>query len=1009
MPARVPSLLALSLMVGGCAREQPSGPWARARTIGTLDEGIGGDKAIAQPGDLVLENDRLRVAILAGRNSMGPGLHGGSLVDADLQWQDAAVDGGRGRDQWNEMFPTFNMNIPLAAGEGTVWIEDDGSDGGAAVVRVHAKGDPFLTMLWALWGPVSMPAMWITHDYVAEPGVPWIRMKTVVTFQETAEPVTEGEPMEYPIGGLDVMIDGVERGILGGDFFLPGGSLDVFAPGIGFDEDGAVFEANESGRNIFADPFEFPWLACVGDGISYGIVPSQGSAYVPLFTASQTVVVGAKVTGAAPPLPRFAPDRAFSYERTFVVGQGDVGSVVDAWIELQGLPHGSVRGVVVEQGTRLPMSKADVIVYRRGETTPFSQWLTDVRPDDERMDGSFGGKLPVGDWELMFHRAGRPDSPRIPVRVDEGGEVSVLIEAPRPGLVTFTIRDETGAPVPAKLTVFREDRRRPSTRQPILGDGFIAGDPEFVVFADQGVGELELPDGRYSVVASRGLEYELDVSEPFEVSAIRSYHLDLDVFRSIDTQGWVSADLHVHSAPSHDSGVTLPDRVRTMVAEGVEFFAGTDHDFITDFQPVIESMGLQDWVQSTVGLETTTIEQGHFLGFPLQKNWLGDNGGALDWQGLPPQGIIDGLREQGRRAGFEPVVFIGHPRDGILGYFDQYGFDPFAGAPGAPSFATSTFYALAGTVLDTNLNDALYATLDADALELFTSKRLDVHRTPTQVEVDAYNAGQTDAEAVTAWAARTMEEQEALSGDVYRLSPDLQGNVDDWFTLLNLGYRHTAIANSDTHGLTSTEAGCPRNWVMSPTDTPGMIDAQDVADAVREHRVVASYGPFVQLWVEGAEIGSEVVAQGPVDIRVEVQAPSWVDVDRVELYENGTLVQEWEVTWSGSNLRFSEATTREPARDAWYVVVVMGDESLEPVFTPVEIPYIPLDEAVTGALGRLTLFQSPLFASLLVPVRYPKKYPVFPYALTNPVWVDVDGGGWEPPGRPAWLKPAIVP
>ena len=50
---------------------------------------------------------------------------------------------------------------------------------------------------------------------------------------------------------------------------------------------------------------------------------------------------------------------------------------------------------------------------------------------------------------------------------------------------------------------------------------------------------------------------------------------------------------------------------------------------------------------------------------------------------------------------------------------------------------------------------------------------------------------------------------------------------------------------------------------------------------------------------------------------------------------------------------------------------------------------------------------TPLFADLLVTVSYPKKYPVFPYAITNPVWVDVDGGGWTPPGLPTWLRSAV--
>ena len=92
-----------------------------------------------------------------------------------------------------------------------------------------------------------------------------------------------------------------------------------------------------------------------------------------------------------------------------------------------------------------------------------------------------------------------------------------------------------------------------------------------------------------------------------------------------------------------------------------------------------------------------------------------------------------------------------------------------------------------------------------------------------------------------------MAEQEGLVDGTYKLSVDVQGTVDDWFTLLNLGFRYTALGNSDTHGTTSTESGCPRNYVLVDEDDPAFLDDQLVADAVRAHRVVASYGPFVRM------------------------------------------------------------------------------------------------------------------------------------------------------------------
>jgi hypothetical protein len=987
----------------GCGKATPDGPFARARVITGLDDGIGGEKAMARAGDLVIENEHLRVGILAGRTSMGPGLFGGSLVDADLQWNDPAVDGGFGRDQWNELFPTVNMNVPQADSEPSVEIIAEGSADEAAVIRVHGKGAPFLDLLQALWPLVKMPDMWLTHDYVAEPGVPWLTLRTTVTFQETDAPVAEGEPVDYPLGGLDVVGDGLDGGMIAGDFFLSGGSLDVFAPGIGFDEDGAVFEAAEAGINTFATPFEFPFVAGVGDGVSYGIVPMAGSAYVPLFTSSQTVIVSGKKSGEGIP-GRFTPARALTYERYFLVGHGDVASLVDQYVALRGVPAGTLEGKVIEQGTAWPMSKAQVLVFEPGAQHPWSQFRTDVRPDDGLADGSFTGQLPEGTWEVVFHETGRPPGERRTVQITAGTVTQVVLEAPRPGTLTFAVRDEVGQPVPAKVSIFRADSEAPSTRVPSYGDSFIAGAPEWVLFADQGEGEVPLADGDYYAVASRGIEYELDRSEVFRIDATRSRHLDLQVVRSVDTEGWISADLHVHSAPSHDSGVTLPDRVRTMVCEGVEFFSSNDHDFLTDFAPVVEELGLEAWVQSAVGIETTTIEQGHFLGFPLRKDFRGDAGGALDWYGMTPAEIIAALRKIGTDAGNDPMVFVAHPRDGILGYFDQYGFDPFDGEPGAPSFSTSLFYALGSSG---SVNDGENGTLEYDAMEMFTAKRLDTHRTPTATEATEFTEGfgeLDETEQLWRWITRTMEEQEALIADTVRLDGDNQGVIDDWFTTLNLGYRITAIGNSDTHGMTSVESGCPRNFVMADTDDPAFLDDQAVADAIKQHRVVASYGPFVRMWVEGAEIGSDVAKEGAVDIEIEVQAPSWIDVDRVELYENGTLVQEWTVEAGSDNLRFLQTTTREPTQDAWYVVIVAGDTGLDPVITAVEIPPIPLDEAVTGALGGLAVLAP--FASSLEPVRYPRKYPVLPFAITNPVWVDVDRGGWTAPGRPGWLREA---
>ena len=88
---------------------QGSAEWARAYKIDNLKEAIGGPKAIAQPGDYVIENDRLRFTVLSARPSMGNHTEGGSLMDADLQRLTPNHSKGHGADQLGELFGTVNL------------------------------------------------------------------------------------------------------------------------------------------------------------------------------------------------------------------------------------------------------------------------------------------------------------------------------------------------------------------------------------------------------------------------------------------------------------------------------------------------------------------------------------------------------------------------------------------------------------------------------------------------------------------------------------------------------------------------------------------------------------------------------------------------------------------------------------------------------------------------------------------------------------------------------------
>ncbi len=139
---------------------------------------------------------------------------------------------------------------------------------------------------------------------------------------------------------------------------------------------------------------------------------------------------------------------------------------------------------------------------------------------------------------------------------------------------------------------------------------------------------------------------------------------------------------------------------------------------------------------------------------------------------------------------------------------------------------------------------------------------------------------------------------------------------------------------------------------------------------------------------------------------IEVWSPSWFDVDRVELYENGTLLRDWTIaTPNDSPLNLAESFEIEPTQDSWYVLIAMGDDEMWPVFTGQERPYITLQDMIMEAVAQVgTLAQY-----LPDPVHKINRFPIVPYALTNPIWVDVDGDVWEPPGLPEWLAEPVAP
>ncbi len=1061
-PAAAVSCLGAVVFLSACDPEPESR--ASAYEVTTRDQLIGGPSATLDLGDFILENDQIRVGILGAvnldgqqANSMGPGLYGGSLVDVDLVRPEAGYANGHGLDQFAEVFPTVNLKITGTEG---VEIVRDGSDGGPAEVRMYGPSEPYFSLL-ELLDVLCVPA---THgqfstSYVLEPGKRYVKISTTVIMEKddiplletnlTPDEVVPGVNVLPPLGESTNVIDIYQLGgLILGDFLLMGGNVDIFAPTIGFDEDGAVAE----NPNTLVQPFSLDFVAGVGDRVSYGfIAPPGGQLSVPLFTASQTAAFEAALTEE-----EFEGYKNYTVERYLVVGEGDVASIVDVMLELHDTPRGHVAGHVYDEYTGDAVSHIHVFVYRdprpEGDTSElrpqdltrdllYSEFLTD-RGMDRTLDGSFAGDLPVGRWVLMAKDELRAPSTPVPIEVVEGETVRVSLGARTPGNFSFSVTDQFGELIPCKLAFRPVDRGFHA--EPILGETFLPRGYARVYFSPTGEEEITLRPACYQLVVSRGLEYSLYDSalddrlengcvEVMDAGKGPATHLDIVLTREVDTTGYIAADLHVHASNSFDSGVLLEYRVLSMAAEGIEFFASTDHDYITNYEPIIREMGLERFVTSVPGDEVTTIELGHMNGYPLDYDPSKRAGGAIDWTGMTPTEMIQALRSAGKYGPENTIAQINHPRDGILGYFDVYGYNPWIDVVD-PQF---DWEFAKRDITDLNLYLELLRifplfnhknfTLDFDTIEVLNAKRMDLIRTPTWAEMnDMQNSAHYDEDTGefvvddAGWmyriVERTMEEQAELDageeGGGYGLEiSHRRGTIDDWFNLLNYGYRITAVGNSDTHGMTSVEAGCPRNYIRSHTDEPGFIDPLDIVASLKTQQAITTYGPFLELSVNGEPIGSTVSIERGESVTIDftVQSASWIHLKRAELYENGVLIREFAIDPDLEDVvKLVKAVTLEPKRDSWYSLVAMGDQDMSPVYFAVELPYIELDAVIEDALIAL---DNEMCAGLFgaSPV-FPKYYPVYPFGMTNPIWVDVDGDAdgdgniWEPPGHAPWQR-----
>ena len=593
-------------------------------------------------------------------------------------------------------------------------------------------------------------------------------------------------------------------------------------------------------------------------------------------------------------------------------------------------------------------------------------------------------------------------------------------------MLEVSISDEDGRPLPSKVSVegtyahtgsepprkflynlpagaryrvsdFVPDTEDPGSRRYL----------ERILFATHGTIGKTLTPGHYRVYASRGIEYSLE-SKEVELVAGKTARVELTLKHLMDTPNWASGDFHVHSVNSVDSDMSLEDRVASYAVEGVDLVTSTDHNFVSDFGPTVEALDLRDWLHSTVGLELTTLEMGHFNAFPMQLDPGPVRHGSFDWFRRPPGELFAQLRGLGKSGAKPPLVQVNHPRDSVLGYFNAFNVGTYTGTP-LP--ATSAFGLDQAPRPDggTSPYHPSNFSLDFELREVFNGKRdelLNTYRIPADAGVGPNptlpfcSAGQVADCIPDPGQVLHISVNVADAGAPERrvLQPAFPGAIDDWFTLLSRGNHVVATGTSDSHN-SSAEAGLPRTYLEVGETANGSMRglSEDAAmDALREGRAVVTNGPFIELTVNGQGLGREVVTgdTGTIRVDLKVKAVPWVDVRHVILRRGGKnqgqrpeILESFEVPEVQEPLackcRFElKKTYSGIPDDSFLVVEVSGERSMWPVFTPREVASIQISDAV-GVIGGAFGFGN----------KYGRYRPaatniVTPYAFTNPIWLN---------------------
>jgi hypothetical protein len=447
-------------------------------------------------------------------------------------------------------------------------------------------------------------------------------------------------------------------------------------------------------------------------------------------------------------------------------------------------------------------------------------------------------------------------------------------------LVIDHVVDDAGATIPARVQVMPDATGPALVDIPdVFGEVEPPGGRHEVRFHDGTPMRIPLRPGGYHIVVSRGPEYEL-FEQDIDIDAGSDFPMAPELDHVVDTTGVLCGDFHIHTIRSNDADDIATYKLETGMADGLEMFIRSDHEWVGDFQPVIEENGWERWALGVGSVELTSFELwGHMGVFPLDPDPSQVNNGAPRWQRYPtaaspddeletlqPVEVFDAVRARPEH----PTVIINHPQ-GNKNYFGYVGLDPATGM-----VAQSDYW--------------------DDEFKL----------------IEAFNG--------SGWI------------------DNRNGSVASWLSILDTGRPVYTVGSSDSHSVRGSPVGYPRTCVRLGTDDPRQVNGDMIRDELVQGHATVSGGIYVDTAVGTVQPGDTATGVGAqAMVSIQVQAASWVDVDAIDVVVDGETVMTIPVQPSDADplnpaLRFQRSIPVDVAAGGSYVIVAAyGDEDLAPV------------------------------------------------------------------------------